>query len=250
LKIHEYNSIFRRSFLLHHIISEGTLPQLFNLYIYILNKVEFFGNKITLLCKFSNLISWFQLPTCSTFFFQSHVIYIHLFVFIGCMIGLTLFVGVVIANYKENKGTALLTVDQRRWLDLKGRIKLTQPLHIPPRPSMSMSSFRLSAILVLANSALLFFPVNLGVPTRYKVQIVLAVIFTLTFTIECIMKIIALTFNGYWQSKRNRFDMLVSILGLGWIIMHFSMRPTPVRFYCWLFPYFLSSIVSYCILTL
>lgn len=32
------------------------------------------------------------------------------------MIGLTLFVGVVIANYSENKGTALLTVDQRRWL--------------------------------------------------------------------------------------------------------------------------------------
>lgn len=31
------------------------------------------------------------------------------------MIGLTLFVGVVIANYSENKGTALLTVDQRRW---------------------------------------------------------------------------------------------------------------------------------------
>ena len=26
--------------------------------------------------------------------------------------GLTLFVGVVIANYRENKGTALLTVDQ------------------------------------------------------------------------------------------------------------------------------------------
>uniref|UniRef100_A0A0X3PIX2 Sodium leak channel non-selective protein n=5 Tax=Schistocephalus solidus TaxID=70667 RepID=A0A0X3PIX2_SCHSO len=195
----------------------------------------------------------------------SHVIYIHLFVFIGCMIGLTLFVGVVIANYKENKGTALLTVDQRRWLDLKGRIKLTQPLHIPPRPKLRQEPGqlpipggnviettylrfrcvmyditqhivfkRLSAILVLANSALLFFPFNekgrkrdLGVPTRYKVQIVLAVIFTLTFTIECVMKIIALTFNGYWQSKRNRFDMLVSILGLGWIIMHFSMRPTP-----------------------
>lgn len=33
------------------------------------------------------------------------------------MIGLTLFVGVVIANYSENKGTALLTVDQRRWWD-------------------------------------------------------------------------------------------------------------------------------------
>lgn len=44
-----------------------------------------------------------------------HAIYIHIYIFLGCMIGLTLFVGVVIANYSENKGTALLTVDQRRW---------------------------------------------------------------------------------------------------------------------------------------
>ncbi|VDK41442.1 unnamed protein product [Dibothriocephalus latus] len=63
----------------------------------------------------------------------------------------------------------------------------------------------------------------------------MAIIFTLLFTIECVMKIIALTFNGYWQSKRNRFDMLVSILGLGWIIMHFSMRPTPVGFHWCIF---------------
>lgn len=49
------------------------------------------------------------------------------------MIGLTLFVGVVIANYGENKGTALLTVDQRRWCDLKKRLKIAQPLHLPPR---------------------------------------------------------------------------------------------------------------------
>ena len=47
--------------------------------------------------------------------FQVHAIYIHVYIFLGCMIGLTLFVGVVIANYSENKGTALLTVDQRRW---------------------------------------------------------------------------------------------------------------------------------------
>ena len=41
--------------------------------------------------------------------------------------------GVVIANYNEGKGTALLTVDQRRWEDLKSRIKIAQPLHLPPR---------------------------------------------------------------------------------------------------------------------
>lgn len=49
-----------------------------------------------------------------------HAIFVHVFVFFGFLIGLTLFVGVVITNYSENKGTALLTVDQRRWLDLKG----------------------------------------------------------------------------------------------------------------------------------
>ncbi len=37
------------------------------------------------------------------------------------------------ANYSENKETALLTVDQCRWMDLKGRIKLAQPLRTPPR---------------------------------------------------------------------------------------------------------------------
>ncbi len=42
----------------------------------------------------------------------THAIYIHMYVFLGSMIGLTLFVGVVIANYRENRGTALLTVDQ------------------------------------------------------------------------------------------------------------------------------------------
>ena len=64
-------------------------------------------------------------------------LFIHMYVFLGSMIGLTLFVGVVIANYKENKGTALLTVDQMRWSDLKKRLKIAQPLHTPPKPENS-----------------------------------------------------------------------------------------------------------------
>ena len=34
---------------------------------------------------------------------KEHAIFVHIFVFIGTLIGLTLFVGVVIANYSENK---------------------------------------------------------------------------------------------------------------------------------------------------
>jgi hypothetical protein len=43
-----------------------------------------------------------------TLMFQAEAVYIHLFVFIGYMIGLTLFVGVVIANYSENKVSLFL----------------------------------------------------------------------------------------------------------------------------------------------
>jgi hypothetical protein len=31
----------------------------------------------------------------------------------------------------------LLTVDQRRWHDLKARLRMAQPLHVPPKPSES-----------------------------------------------------------------------------------------------------------------
>lgn len=94
-------------------------------------------------------------------------IYIHVYIFLGCMIGLTLFVGVVIANYSENKGTALLTVDQRRWCDLKKRLKIAQPLHLPPRPdgrrfrafvydiTQNIIFKRFVALVVLTNSLLL-----------------------------------------------------------------------------------------------
>lgn len=45
-------------------------------------------------------ISW-NYATLS--YFQWAVVFIHIYVFTGCMIGLTLFVGVVIANYTENR---------------------------------------------------------------------------------------------------------------------------------------------------
>lgn len=46
---------------------------------------------------------------------QIHGIYIHVFVFLGCMIGLTLFVGVVIANFNENKVRDVLRIHYSRY---------------------------------------------------------------------------------------------------------------------------------------
>ncbi|XP_041355861.1 sodium leak channel non-selective protein-like [Gigantopelta aegis] len=167
-------------------------------------------------------------------------IYIHLFVFLGYMIGLTLFVGVVVANYSENKGTALLTVDQRRWMDLKGRIKLAQPLHIPPRPdgngfrawmydiTQHIVFKRIIVILVLSNCCMLFVPWK-----DHENPTILAgfsAAFTLLFILEVIMKMIALTPGGYWTSRRNRYDMLVTVMGVIWIILHFILHPILVKY--------------------
>ena len=80
-----------------------------------------------------------------------------------------MFVGVIIANFQENNGRALLTVDQRRWEDLKRRLSLVQPLHLPPRPGdkysfrqyvydqiMSKRAKRFIAFLAVAQSSLLY----------------------------------------------------------------------------------------------
>lgn len=180
-----------------------------------------------------------------------HAIYIHIYIFIGCMIGLTLFVGVVIANYSENKGTALLTVDQRRWCDLKKRLKIAQPLHLPPRPdgkkfrafiydiTQNLKFKRLVAVMVLINSSLLSVTVStifknsvyiiktcfiiLQWNKEHSYTVILAYINVtciLMFVVEVVMKNIAFTPRGYLQSRRNRYDLFVTVTGVVWVFSH------------------------------
>ncbi|CAH2268802.1 jg8980 [Pararge aegeria aegeria] len=164
-----------------------------------------------------------------------HAIYIHVYIFLGCMIGLTLFVGVVIANYSENKGTALLTVDQRRWCDLKKRLKIAQPLHLPPRPdgrkvrafaydvTQNLSFKRVIAIVVLINSGLLAVTWSRHSSNTARLALTSALL-TLVFVVEVLLKTVAFTPRGYWQSRRNRYDLLVTVAGCIWIFMHFTLQ--------------------------
>uniref|UniRef100_A0A1B6CHW0 Ion transport domain-containing protein n=1 Tax=Clastoptera arizonana TaxID=38151 RepID=A0A1B6CHW0_9HEMI len=164
-----------------------------------------------------------------------HAIYIHIYIFLGCMIGLTLFVGVVIANYSENKGTALLTVDQRRWCDLKKRLKIAQPLHLPPRPdgkkfrakiydmTQNITFKRFIAGMVLINSSLLCVSWREEKSHTGPLALVSTAL-TLVFVVEVVMKNIAFTPRGYWQSRRNRYDLLVTVLGVIWICINSTLH--------------------------
>ncbi len=117
-------------------------------------------------------------------------------------------------------------------MDLKGRIKLAQPLRTPPRPENSkFRSYifditqnkifkKSSAVLVLFNCALLYKPWKANEQIT-QISALISSLFTFLFLVEAVMKCIALGFIGYWQSRRNRFDLLVTILGIGWIVLNF-----------------------------
>ena len=160
------------------------------------------------------------------------LIYIHIFCVLGWLIGLTLFIGVVVANYNENKGTALLTVDQRRWEDLSRRLKIVQPLHQPPRPdgdgiraaaydlSQHTRFKRLIAFCVLANSFLL----SLKWKEDTDEAMILAsgsCFFSFIFIIEVLIKLIGMGMRGMCQSFRNTADLLITIASIPWLFLYF-----------------------------
>ncbi|XP_071805177.1 sodium leak channel NALCN-like isoform X5 [Asterias amurensis] len=173
----------------------------------------------------------------------SHGVYIHIFVFIGCMIGLTLFVGVVITNYFESKGTSLLTIDQRRWQDLKGRLSLAQPLHLPPRPDHSIFRARMYdvtqhkffkrfiACLVLINFFLLSYRwVESDNKDAAQALANVSVLLTNMFVLEVILKCISLSPIGYWHSRRNRYDLFVTVMGVVWVAVYLSNQQDQFKY--------------------
>lgn len=42
--------------------------------------------------------------------------------------------------------------------------------------------------------------------------------------LQVTMKLIAMSPAGYWQSRRNRYDLLVTSLGVIWIVLHFALQ--------------------------
>ena len=84
-----------------------------------------------------SLKGWVELrDVLSKLFPWTGAAYIFVFVYFGWLILLTLFIGVIVSNYNKNRGIALLTVEQRRFEDLKKRLKLTKVLTEPPRPTV------------------------------------------------------------------------------------------------------------------
>lgn len=48
-------------------------------------------------------------------------------------------------------------------------------------------------------------------------------IINILFAIEILLKMLAFTFAGFWQSRRNRIDLLITTLGGLWVALHFFL---------------------------
>lgn len=165
-------------------------------------------------------------------------LYVHIYVLLGSMVGLTLFVGVIVMNFNEKKGIALLTVDQRRWQDLKKRLRLAQPLHIAPRPRKE----GIRAVLFDATQSKLYRGIEISLVVIDCLTVTIAqwttednlrlrdwltstaAVCSLLFVVDMLLKVIAFTFRGYWQSRRNRFDLFLTSLGVLWVTLNFSLK--------------------------
>lgn len=58
---------------------------------------------------------------------------------------------------------------------------------------------------------------------------IISTMLTLVFVVEVVMKTIAFTPRGYWQSRRNRYDLLVTVLGVIWVFINSTLHVSPLQ---------------------
>jgi hypothetical protein len=60
--------------------------------------------------------------------------YFLLFMLLGSIVFVQIFIGVILETFKTWNGISLLTVEQRRWIDLRRQLRLIKPTATPARP--------------------------------------------------------------------------------------------------------------------
>ena len=49
---------------------------------------------------------------------------------------------------------------------------------------------------------------------------VTSMVITVLIAVEIVLKCTAFTVCGFWQSRRNRIDLLITTIGLAWCVLH------------------------------
>eukprot|EP00004_Rigifila_ramosa_P026090 TRINITY_DN7990_c0_g1_i1.p1 TRINITY_DN7990_c0_g1~~TRINITY_DN7990_c0_g1_i1.p1 ORF type:complete len:1641 (-),score=380.66 TRINITY_DN7990_c0_g1_i1:246-4454(-) len=153
-----------------------------------------------------------------------------IFVFIASFFLVKLFVGVIIDHFNQQRGTALLTSEQRNWIDTRKFLTQLRPSKRPPRPSNRFRAFLYDISRHSLFEKFIFLAISLNVLlmttdhynsskeyndfTAFANRIFLAIYVT-----EATVRILALSLVGYFRSGWNIFDFVVTF---GSLISEFS----------------------------
>eukprot|EP00818_Percolomonas_sp_WS_P004657 CAMPEP_0117436504 /NCGR_PEP_ID=MMETSP0759-20121206/1040_1 /TAXON_ID=63605 /ORGANISM="Percolomonas cosmopolitus, Strain WS" /LENGTH=1762 /DNA_ID=CAMNT_0005228103 /DNA_START=105 /DNA_END=5393 /DNA_ORIENTATION=- len=176
-------------------------------------------------------------------------IYFVLFVAIGSMFIVNLFVGVVLSSFnrikEEEEGSLMLTEQQRDWvatqrlfLKLKLTKKMMAPKNFLRKPLYSLVTstkfeYFISAIIVI-NIIFMAIEHDHMSPTLSAVLSYANIVFTFIFTVEAVLKLIGLGILQYFTDGWNLFDGFVVLLSIFGIVMNYldtgiGLNPTILR---------------------
>ena len=58
-----------------------------------------------------------------------------------------------------------------------------------------------------------------------------SVLLTNMFVLEVILKCISLSPIGYWHSRRNRYDLFVTVMGVVWVAIYLSNQVSGIMIF-------------------
>ncbi|KAH7476597.1 hypothetical protein KRP22_000443 [Phytophthora ramorum] len=145
-------------------------------------------------------------------------IFFVLYIYVGSLFVIRLFVGVLVEQFQRNNGTEILTESQKSWVDLEKFILLLKPLKSIPRPRniIQAKMFDLSrhayfstgiSIAIVLNLVLLLVSPRSEGGTSLSFKVI-EIIFLAVFTLEALIKCIGLR-QYYLLQPQGLFEVLI-----------------------------------------
>lgn len=155
------------------------------------------------------------------------------FMLVGSIVFVQIFIGVILETFKTWNGISLMTLEQRRWIDLRRQIRLIRPTATPERPQNSFRAFCYDLIqkrgilwhmmtMVLVLNVCLIASQHYGQPeVLTDIQDVFYFIFLGLYSIEITVKITGYGFHKWRLSRWNLYDLVITALALITLIPRF-----------------------------
>ena len=158
--------------------------------------------------------------------FSWDALYAVVWMFVGSLFAMNLFVGVIVDNFnrikKETEGSATMTAEQKAWVKIMKAMVVQKPARAAKVPENGCRKWLYDlvhsdawevvimtfVVFIVGVMACDFWGIELYDTTHFLYSRALDFSAYFFYT-ECFIKIVALGFDGYWQDAWSRFDFFL-----------------------------------------